>query len=75
MTSLTATAFYIHNVTKLRNKLQVRSTEAILQIRYGLIRRELSRVNFHPTDYMLQHFFDKGAVAEVEDDEIVGLEC
>jgi hypothetical protein len=69
--------FSLMNVvhTKLRNRLQVRSTEAILHIRYGLISQELSCVNFQPTDYMLQHFLDKGAVGEVEDDEVVGLEC
>jgi hypothetical protein len=73
--------FSLMNVvhTKLRNRLQVRSTEAILQIRYGLKRQELSCTSFQPTPYMIQHFFDKGltniSTGKIdEDDEIIGFD-
>lgn len=46
--------------SKLRNRLHVRSTEAIQQIRYGLRREKQTCATFQPTAYMIQHFTDRG---------------
>ena len=74
-------AFSLMNVVhcKLRNRLHVRSVEAILQIRYGLWAANATSSSFEPTEYMLKHFFDKPADNDEDsgaaEDCIVGLEC
>jgi hypothetical protein len=54
--------------SKLRNRLHVRTTEAILQIRYSLKRQNCTCATFEPSEHMLQHFFDKGPQSDDGDD-------
>lgn len=60
--------FSLMNVvhSKLRNRMHVRSVEAVLQIRYGLKLANQNCVTFKPSAYMLKHFFDKSA--DTDDD-------
>jgi len=53
-------------LSKLRNKLHVRSVEAILQIKHGLLRNSLTCASFTPSNEMLRNFMAK---AETEHDE------
>ncbi|KAK4297981.1 hypothetical protein Pmani_029642 [Petrolisthes manimaculis] len=59
--------------SKPRNRLNVRSVEALLQIRYGLIHYFQSCVNFEPSDDMIRNFNSKGT-AEEEEDNIIALD-
>ncbi|KAK4315603.1 hypothetical protein Pmani_013167 [Petrolisthes manimaculis] len=53
--------------SKLRNRLTVRSVEAILQIRYGLSLQSLSCVTFMPSPDMLENF---SATKDPEKEEV-----
>ena len=43
--------------SKIRNRLSVRSVEAILQIRYGLVRAEKTCASYEPACRMLTRFY------------------
>ena len=43
--------------TKIRNRFSVRSVEAILQIRYGLVRAEKTCASYEPASRMLTRFY------------------
>jgi hypothetical protein len=46
--------------TKIRNRLHISTVEALLRIRYGLLRRGEMCVTFSPSNEMVSHFLDAG---------------
>ena len=59
--------------SKSRNRFHVRSVEAILQMKYGLSRKNISFVNFTPSGDMLSSFNAKDVVniaTEEEEEEV-----
>ena len=60
--------------SKLRNRLGVRSVEAIFQIRYGVSHYFESCIEFEPYDDMLRNFNAKGFRRWGDEDDIIALE-
>lgn len=56
--------------SKLRNRLSVRSVEAILQIRYGLTLQSLNCSTFVPSNEIIRNFGAKDSAEEANDDII-----
>ena len=60
--------------SKLRNRLSVRSVEALLQIRNGLALYYVSCVNFVPSDDMMRNFNVTAPVEDEEGEDVVALD-
>lgn len=59
--------------SKLRNRLSVRSVEALMWIRWGLSHCFQSSVSFKPTDDMLKNISGKSSGEEEEEDDIIAF--
>lgn len=60
--------------SKLRNRLSVRSVEAILQIRYGLALQSLNCSTFVPSSEMIRNFGAKDSAEDEANDDIISID-
>ena len=60
--------------SKLRNRLSVRSVEAILQIRYGLTLQSLNCSTFVPSSEMIRNFVAKDSAEDEANDDIISID-
>ena len=60
--------------SKLRNRLSVRSVDAILQIRYGLALQSLNCSSFVPSNDMLRNFGNKDSTEDEGNDDVISLD-
>ena len=60
--------------SKLRNRLSVKSVEAILQIRYGLALQSLNCSTFVPSSEIIRNFGAKDSAEDEANDDIISID-